>query len=184
MLIFNWVSPTILEVQEHLMGWTDTKITYWYYDTKKYLVNQRGQQNETPTEPMNESSIKWLHDHHLPNAKKQIAKREADQLAHQKMLTERAERFANPPATVLWLDDDMDDCTSIISRELPKAKPISISNQGIDRIFKFHKVGADGTMLSNGKNEDSARMLGERCGILTLNAAGHQHAVSQGYISS
>lgn len=188
MLNFNWKTPTILEVQEVSMSWTSDTKTYWYYDTANLLQNTRGVKDEVPTHAMREDQIAWMREHHIPNAAKQIAKREADALQRARELADRAHIFANPAATVLWLDDDMDEWAGHPFTKLPKPSPVSIILSGIDRIFTEHDIKADGTMFTNEASlvarPNSGRVLGERTGIIRLGIRGRDHAIAKGYITA
>lgn len=56
----------ILEVKETLMGWTDTRISYWYYDIKKWLKSLNGRHGDKAILPMLDGDIAWVRNHYLP----------------------------------------------------------------------------------------------------------------------
>jgi hypothetical protein len=185
MLILHWVSPTILEVNSVVMGCSSDDHTYWYYDTEKWLVSQRGLQDEAPTVAMRDDQIYWVKDHYLPLVEKQIAERLAKRLAREEELAERAHRFANPAATMLWIDEDQDKWAKHPFKKMPKTEPVSISTSGLDRSFKYYHIADNGSVTANALvNEDTARVEGEFCGILRLGIKGRDYAIAKGYISA
>lgn len=59
----------ILEVTERIMSFSDTKVTYWYYDVKNWLRSRTGKQDELPTETMPAENIAWVEKYYLPKAR-------------------------------------------------------------------------------------------------------------------
>ena len=70
MLERRFIKPNLLEVVETIHGWKANKVTYWYYDTEKWLKSLTGKEGEQPTYPMNENDISWCKKYHIPAAKK------------------------------------------------------------------------------------------------------------------
>lgn len=56
----------ILCVKETLMSFKETKVSYWYYDTKNWLKNANGKKNEALTLQMDQSSIDWVKKYYFP----------------------------------------------------------------------------------------------------------------------
>lgn len=56
----------VLEVTETLIGWNDTKVTFWYYDVANWVKSSHGKANEVPTRPMSQGSIDWVKKYYLP----------------------------------------------------------------------------------------------------------------------
>lgn len=63
------LNGNVLEVQEKLVSYNSTRIQYWYYDIKDWLVSSNGKQGETPTRPMMQSSIDWVKKYYIPKVK-------------------------------------------------------------------------------------------------------------------
>ena len=63
----------ILHVAESIFSFHDTKSTYWQYDVKRWLRSRTGRAGDPPTDPMDEASIKWCKEVHLPKAVRQDA---------------------------------------------------------------------------------------------------------------
>ena len=61
----------ILHVAESIFSFHDTKSTYWQYDVKRWLRSRTGRAGDPPTDPMDEASIKWCKEVHLPRAVRQ-----------------------------------------------------------------------------------------------------------------
>jgi hypothetical protein len=171
MLTFNWFTKDILEVREDLMSFHKTDTTFWYYDTKNLLVNVHGKQNEKPVYPMSESSIKWMNEHHIPNAKKQIEQRAIDK---QKRKEIDALPKPTPLGTVSWRDYDEND-------KLVQHKPVSLVKSGIKRILTNYNVDEKGDIYAK-HNDSSDRKIGELCGNLSLSKAGKNFALENNYI--
>ncbi len=67
MLTFKMDTDTgILEVTEALMSFTRTKITHWYYDTRKWLKSSHGKPGDAPDRAMSEADIQWVKQYYLP----------------------------------------------------------------------------------------------------------------------
>ena len=56
----------ILEVNEILMGWHDTKVSYWYYDIRNWMVSSFGRKGDKPDRHCTDESIAWVRKHYLP----------------------------------------------------------------------------------------------------------------------
>lgn len=55
-----------LEVKETMMSWTNDRITYWYYDTEKWLKTRAGKEGDTPDQVCTKADIDWATRHYLP----------------------------------------------------------------------------------------------------------------------
>jgi hypothetical protein len=62
------LNGAILEVKESLLGWTDTKVSFWYYDVENWTRSLTGKRDEAPSEPMRPDEIDWAKKHYLPKA--------------------------------------------------------------------------------------------------------------------
>lgn len=58
----------LLEVKQTLMSFHGTQVSYWYFDTQRWLRSLHGRQGDAPTEPMTDSAIAWVRKYHLPAA--------------------------------------------------------------------------------------------------------------------
>ena len=56
----------VLDVKEEIHGWHDTKVSYWYYDTKNWLKSSYGKQGDKPDREMDGASIEWVKTYYLP----------------------------------------------------------------------------------------------------------------------
>lgn len=56
----------VLHVTETICGFTSTKISHIYYDTKNWLVSSRHTLGAKPDWPMCEASIAWVKKYYLP----------------------------------------------------------------------------------------------------------------------
>lgn len=56
----------ILEVKETICGWRDTKVSYWYYDIKNWMVSSHGRKGDKPDRHCTDSCIAWCRQHYLP----------------------------------------------------------------------------------------------------------------------
>ena len=56
----------VLEVKETLMGWTDTRVSYWYYDVKNWLKSLNGRLGDKCVLPMNSGDRAWVETYYLP----------------------------------------------------------------------------------------------------------------------
>lgn len=69
MYIATWIKKgELLEVVETQYSWTETKRTFWYYDTVNNLKSITGKQNEVPSVLMNDSQIEWMRKYYIPKA--------------------------------------------------------------------------------------------------------------------
>lgn len=55
-----------VEVKESLLSFTDTEVTFWYYDTDNWLRTVLGKEGEVPIQPMTEQEIDWATKYYLP----------------------------------------------------------------------------------------------------------------------
>jgi hypothetical protein len=62
-------APNIIEIKESILSFVDTKTTYWYIDTERWLSSYIGKQDEIPTWPMSEKQIEWAKKYYLPKIK-------------------------------------------------------------------------------------------------------------------
>lgn len=62
------LSGPILSVTETLLGFTSTKVTYWYHNIETWERSVLGRKDETPSQPMSETQIAWVKRHYLPRA--------------------------------------------------------------------------------------------------------------------
>lgn len=59
----------ILEVTETLMSFHNTRVSYWYYDIKRWLVSSFGKQGDRPDRVMCSGQIEWVRKYYLPHVK-------------------------------------------------------------------------------------------------------------------
>lgn len=72
MLSFKMDHETgVLEVTERFLSFTSTKATYWYFNVKTWHRSTLGNRNEVPRQPMRQSEIDWVKQHHLPKVNNQ-----------------------------------------------------------------------------------------------------------------
>lgn len=57
-------------VEEIIYSFMDTKRTYWYYCTEKWLRSRLGKKDEVPTQKMMDNEIEWVKKYHLPRINK------------------------------------------------------------------------------------------------------------------
>lgn len=69
MLEIKKISENVIEVKETLMGFTNTKYSFWYYDIKNWLVSSHGKENDVPDRVMTESGIDWCKKYYIPKIK-------------------------------------------------------------------------------------------------------------------
>ncbi|KWU26316.1 hypothetical protein [Burkholderia cenocepacia] len=62
------LNGTVLEVKEALMSFTDTKVSYWYYDIHTWLRSLTGKPHDMPSQPMSPEEIEWVRTYYLPKA--------------------------------------------------------------------------------------------------------------------
>lgn len=59
----------VLEVEEVLHGFFDTKRTYFYFDVVRNMKSSNGRKGDVPDRPMHPSEIKWCKEHYIPKTK-------------------------------------------------------------------------------------------------------------------
>ena len=56
----------IIEIKETTMSFTDTKVSYWYIDVKRWKQSSTGRQNASVDRDMTPSAIMWAKKYYLP----------------------------------------------------------------------------------------------------------------------
>lgn len=79
MLKLRFLTPTLLELQDHQLSFVDTKVKFWYFDLEKRLVSSHGREGDTPDRPMGDERWSWVQEHYIPLAQKQAAEAAAAQ---------------------------------------------------------------------------------------------------------
>lgn len=87
MLEARFLTDTLLEVKESLMGFNRTKVTFWYYDLVRNLVSSTGKEGSSPDRMMSPQQRDWLTRHTIPLAHRQA-------LAAQEWAAKQPERDA------------------------------------------------------------------------------------------
>jgi hypothetical protein len=66
MLSYKMVGKHILEVTETLHSFTDTKVSYCYYDLLHKRKSSTGKRYSVPDIPMSDNDLKWVETYYLP----------------------------------------------------------------------------------------------------------------------
>lgn len=68
MLNFEMKAETgVLEVAETTISFKETRVRYWYYDTRRWLMSSHGKKGDIPERVMSQSDIDWVKKYYLPN---------------------------------------------------------------------------------------------------------------------
>ena len=66
MITCKMVSDDVLEVEERLLYFDRTEISYVYYNLKTRLRSVLGRKDEVPSEPVTDKDWEWVCKYYLP----------------------------------------------------------------------------------------------------------------------
>jgi len=172
MLTYEWISTSTLKVTQHIMSSIDTKKSSFFYNLEKWTCSESidglHEIKMTPDNIQNFKEVRLKHaSEYFKNKKEAEIKRRID------AATDKIKREYSL-GTVEWHDDEAEPVSSIMARIAGlKSKPIQLSKEGIEKIFRDYDVDTLGKMLA--KKSSKSRSKGEFCGVITITDPQYMH---------